>query len=146
MRRRHLHACAGKPECRGAEVGPGKPAVLAPERVEPGGDARHGAGGRSDRVVDELLAEGNLELEQLAAATARHGAEAVEEARPPGRRVPVDRVPAAEQPSHDRLRDAGGEAGGNRGVRCRAADLQNLDSCLSRRGMARSNGRSQHPC
>ena len=83
MCRRHRHSLVCQSQRRGDESRPGEPAVLAPERVEPGGEAGHGAGGRADGVVNELLAERDVELEELAARSTRDGAEAVEIARRP---------------------------------------------------------------
>ena len=56
-------AAAGETESRLDEPRPGKPAVSAPERVEPSRDARDAAGADPDGVVDDLGAEWNLELE-----------------------------------------------------------------------------------
>jgi hypothetical protein len=86
------------------------------ERADARGHAWDGERRGADRVVDELLAERDLQLDQLGAFSRRHGAEAVEV---PGRarsRVPVDRVPAAEQSGHHRLGDARRERRGHRGV------------------------------
>ena len=57
VRRRHRRRRAREPQRRLDEPRPRQPPVRAPERVEPGRHARHGARRRADRVVDELLAE-----------------------------------------------------------------------------------------
>ncbi len=79
--------------------------------------------------MDELLTEGHVEPDQLAARSGGHGAEAVEVPGTPCRRVPVDGVAASEDPGHDRLGDAGGERGGDGGVRGRSAFGEDLDTC-----------------
>ncbi len=121
------------------EPGPGQAAVRPPERVQPRGHAGHRARGGADRVVDELLAEGHVEVQELRLAPCRaeprDGAEAVEIACQARLRVEVDRVAAAQQPGHDGLGDAGGEPGRNRGVRGRAAVGEHLDPGGGRRGV-----------
>ena len=84
MRGRQLDALAGEPKRGLDEAAPGQPAVRAPERVEARREARHGARGRPDRVVDDLLAEGDRQLER-ARSPSPDGTvhEAVEEARRP---------------------------------------------------------------
>ncbi len=130
MRGRHLHAVAGQPERRLDEPCPRQAAVRLPQGAEAGGDAGHRAAGSPDRVVDELLTEGHVEPDQLAARSGGHGAEAVEVPGTRCRRVPVDGVAAAEEPGHHRLGDAGGERGGDGGVRRRSAFGEDLDTCL----------------
>src|SRR5262249_2901408 len=49
-------------------------------------------------------------------------------------------VPAAEQARHDRLRDAGGQRGGNRGIGGAPAGLQDLGARGHRRGGAGCDG------
>ena len=128
------------------EASPGERPVLAPEGAEARGDARDAAGGRADRIVDELLAEGHPQLDQLGAGARGDGDEAVEVPRPPGRGVPVDGVAAAEEPRHDRLGHARGEAGSHRGVRGRAAGRENLDPGGRGGRMAGCDGCRKHPC
>ena len=115
-----------------------------PERVQPSGHARHAARSDPDRVVHELDAEGNLELEQrhglALASQPRHRDEAVEVRDPAARGVEVNRVPAAEQARHHRLGDARGQAGGHDGVCGAASLLEDLGSGLGCRGVARGDG------
>ncbi len=124
--------------------------MLAPERVEARRHARNRARSRPDRVVDELFAEGDIELDQLGRATftteTRHRAEAVERAHGARPCVEVDRVPAAEQTGHHRLCDARGEARGHSGVGSATACLERLDARLDGGGMPRGDGCAEHPC
>ena len=110
VRGRHRDAAPREFERRLDEPLPRQSAVRLPQRAEPGGHARHRARRRSDGVVHELRAERHLELHELRvaplAAEPGHRAEEVEVARDTGRSVVVDRVAAAEQPRHHRLRDA----------------------------------------
>jgi 2-keto-3-deoxy-L-rhamnonate aldolase RhmA len=98
--------------------------VATPELVQPGRHAGHAAGCDPDRVVDELGAEGHLQLEQLGLALlrpeARDGHEAVEVLGATAFGLVVDRVTAAEQARHHVLGNARRERGGNRGVRRRS--------------------------
>ena len=58
----------GERERRLDEPGPRQPAQPLPQLSERGGEAGNGAGGRPDGVDDELVAEGDRQLRQLAAA------------------------------------------------------------------------------
>ena len=135
-----------EPERRRADLRPRQPPVHSPQRVESCRHARNGARGGPDGVVDELLAEGDLQLDERRTGSARNRTEAVQVSDCSGRRVEVDRVTASQQAGHDRLRHTGGKAGGDRGVRGRSACLQDLDPGGGRRRMARGDGCRQHPC
>ncbi len=131
-----------------AEAAPRQPPEALPERPEARRHPRNRTGRRPDRVVDELRAERNLQMDELRLpalpAEAGNRAEAVE-VRGRGRaRVPVDRVPTAEQPRHHRLGHAGGEAGGDRGVGGGAAVREDLEAGVGRRGMPRGDGGGGH--
>src|SRR5206468_1227899 len=82
---------------------PGQSTVRAPQCVEPRGNARDRARRGADRVVDQLLAERDVEMHELGCprrrAEAGNGDEEVELARTPAARVPIDPVAAAEQPA-----------------------------------------------
>ena len=114
--------------------------MLAVQRLEARGNARHAAGGDPDGVVDELGTEEHVELQQLdlaaLGAEARDGDEAVEVARAAGRGVEDDRVAAAEEARHDGFGHAGGETGRNGGVGGRATLAEDLEPCLERRGVS----------
>src|SRR5205085_7137783 len=98
---RHLDAGAREPQCWFDEPCPLEPSMAAPELGEAGRHARDPAGGDPDRVMDELGAEGNVELEQRGlapfGAEARDGDEEVKVLGASARAVVVDRVPAPEQ-------------------------------------------------
>ena len=70
------------------------------KHTEPGREPRNAAGRDPDRVVDELRAERDLELQQLDVsalpAEPRDRHEAVEIARLPGQDIEVDPVPTAQ--------------------------------------------------
>jgi hypothetical protein len=95
--------------------------------------------------VDELLAERDVQLEELTADPARHRAEAVQIPDATGGAVQVDRVPASEEACHHRLGDAGGEAGGDRCIRGGAALGKDRGSGLSGGGMAGCDRRARRP-
>ena len=135
--RRHRHAVPREAQRGLDEALPRQPTVRAPQLRHSGRDPRHAAGRSADRVVDELLAERHVELHHRRADSGRNGDEAVEVPRLLRAGVPVDRVAAAQKTRHDGLGDAGREARRNGGVRGAAAVLQDLDSRLAGRGMAR---------
>ena len=145
VRRRHRDAVAREPQRRLDEPRPRQPAVRVPQLAEPGGHARHRARRGADRVVHELRAERHLEVHELRlaplGAEPGHRAEAVEVARGAGRRVVVDRVPAAEQPGHHRLGDARRERRRNRRVGGAAAVGEDLGA----RGRRRRDGPAATP-
>ena len=113
--------------------------MAPPELVEPCRHAWNPARGDSDRVVDELGSERDVELEQLDLAAlraeTRHGDEEVEVLGLTARRFVVDRVPAAEQAGHHGLGDAGGERRGDSRVGGASTGAQDLDPRLDRGGM-----------
>ncbi len=143
---RHRDRSARKPERRLDEARPGQSAVLVPERVEPCRNSGHPARADSDRVVDELRAERNVQLEERhlsrLGAEPRDGDEAVEVPCAAGRRIEVDPVPASEQARHHRLRDARGESRGNRSVGSAPAVVQDFRTGLRGSRMAGSDARS----
>ena len=142
VRRRHRDAVPREPQ-RGLDEPRATAAARAraTERVEPGRDAGHRARRRADRVVHELRAERHVR--DATSSASRGGAPSPaprrssrgSARRPSPRRV--DRVAAAEQPRHHRLGDARREAGGDRGVRGRAAVLEDLDPGAARSPDAR---------
>ena len=147
----HRHALAGEPQCRLHEPLPGERAEALPQLVEPGRDARHGARGRADEVVDELLAERDgqlLELGLLARAPEPgHGHEEVQDLGTARPRVEPEGEAAANDPGHHALRDAGGESGGHGRVRRRPAVGEHLEAGLRRGRMAcRYAGGYGHLC
>src|SRR5512133_1873940 len=146
VRRRDVDAVAREQQSRLDEPRPRQPPVLGVQRTEARWQSRYAAGCDPDRIVDELGAERDLELDQLGPASRlgaepRHGDEAVEVPRPAAGRLVVHRVAAAEQARHHRLGHAAGEARGDRGVRRRPAGLQHLDPGLDRRRMPRCHHR-----
>ena len=62
---RHHDTVPGQPHCRLDEPRPGKAAEAFVQGSEPARQPGDGAGSRPDRVVDELLAEGDVQLQQL---------------------------------------------------------------------------------
>ena len=116
-----------------------QPSEPLPERPEPRRKTRHAARPRPDRVVDDLLAERNAEVDRRSTLPRRNRDEAVQVDRFPP--VPVDRVPAAEEPRHHRLGHARGEAGRDGRVGGGAALLEDLDPGRDRRRMPRCDGR-----
>src|SRR5207249_11344648 len=100
----------------------------------------------ADGVVDELLPERNLQLDQSdlprLPPDAWHRDEAVEIRGSAAARVVVDRVAAAEEPGHDGLCDARGEAGSHGCIGGGPALLEDLSSRIGGRGMARCNSGS----
>ena len=109
MRSREVDAVARKPEGGLHQPLPRQQAVLGGQRGQPCGQSRDGARGRTHRVVNELRAERDVEVQQLRFARfgtqAGHGDEAVEIANPTARSLVVDRVAAAQQSRHHRLGD-----------------------------------------
>ena len=100
MRRGELDPVAREPQRRFHEPGPRQPPVLGVQRAEPGRQPGHAARGDSDRVVDELGAERDLELDKLGppsglSAEPGHRDEAVEIAGLARGGVVVDRVTAS---------------------------------------------------
>jgi hypothetical protein len=99
--------------------------------------------------VDELRAEGHVELEELGvaalAAESRHGDEEVEQARLGARGVEPDGMATAGDPGHHRLGDARGEGGGDCGVGCGTAVGEDLDPGLRRRRVPRRHPRRNWP-
>ena len=140
----HGDAVTREPQRRLDEAPPGQPAVRLPQRAEARGDAGHGARRGPDGVVDELLAEGHLEVDELGPLPldpeARDRAEAVEVADGAGRRLVVNRMPAAEEARHHRLGHAAREAGGDRGVGGAPAVVEDLRAGGGGRGMAGRDG------
>ena len=145
VRPRKVDAVTGQSERGLHEAAPGQPPVPARQRLEPRRQPRYRARRRSDRVVDELRAEENVEVNQFRLsrllAQAGHGDEAVEIASSPARNVEVHGMAAAEQARHHRLGDAGRNTGCDGGVRSVASVLEDLDSRRHRRRMAASNSR-----
>ena len=143
---RHRDRTAREAERGLDQARPGQSAVLVPERVEPCRNSRHPARADSDRVVHELRAERNVQLQERhlsrLGAEPRDGDEAVEVPRAARRRVEVDPVPASEQARHHRLRDARGEGRGNRGVGRASAVLEDFRARLRSRRMAGGDARS----
>ena len=138
---RHRHALSRQSQCGIDDPRPRQAAVAPVERAEPARQPGNGARARSDRVMDEFLAEGNPELDGRRPLARGHVDEAVEIPRLLA--VEVDRVPAAEQSGHHRLGDAGGKAGGDRSVRGRPALFEDLDPGRhGRRVAARNTGRN----
>ena len=137
---RHRDAAARDPERRLDEPRPRQPAEARVQRSEPARNARHRAGPGTDGVVDELLAEGDFQLDRRCAGSRGHVDEEVE--IPGVAPVPVDRMPTAEQAGHHRLGDAGCEAGRNRRVGGRAPVLEDLDPGRHRGGVACSDAGS----
>ena len=146
MRGGHRDRTAREAERGLDQARPGQSAVLVPERVEPCRNSRHAARADSDRVVHELRAERNVQLQERhlprLGAEPGDGDEAVEVPRAARRGVEVDPVPASEQARHHRLRDARGEGRGNRGVGRASAVLQDLRAGLRSRRMAGGDGGS----
>ena len=100
MRRRKIHAVSSKASRRLHELLPGQPSVLARQSLETGGQSGDRAGRRADGVVDELGAEGDVEVDQLCVprlfAQPGHSDETVEIANASGGALEVDGVAAAE--------------------------------------------------
>lgn len=117
--------------------------MLAPKRAEPRRNSRHGAGAGPDGVVDELGAEGHLELDELEVTRLRteprDGAEAVEVANEAARNVVHDRVAATEKARHHGRGHARGETGGDSCVRCAAARREDLEPGGYRSRVARGD-------
>jgi hypothetical protein len=90
--------------------------------------------------VHELRAERNVDVGQFGVARlraqSRRGDEAVQVPRPARGSVEVDRMSAAEQPGHDRLRNARRQRSGDGRVRSGPALVENLDSRRRRRGVS----------
>ncbi len=149
VRRRKVDAVAREPERRFDEPAPRQPPVLAREHLEARRQPGHCARRRSDRVVNELRAEGDVEVDQLRLlrryAQPGHGDEAVEVASSFAGGVEVHGMAAAEQARHHRLGDAGRNTGCDGGVRSVASVLEDLDSRSHRRRMAASNSRVHRP-
>jgi len=107
--RREVDAVARELQRRLNEPPPRQPSVLAPKRLETGGQSGHGARRRTDGVMNELRAERDVEVDQLGLARlvlqAGHGDEAVEIANAPARGLVVDRVTASQKSRHHRLGD-----------------------------------------
>ena len=133
------YAGAREPHRGLEEQPPRKAAVFRVERTEARGHARHGERRGADRVVDELFAERHLQLDQLGAFPRRDGAEAVEVLRSSRNRVPVDRVPAAEQPGHQRFGNARRKRRGHRGVGGVPTRSENLSARRCSRRMSGGN-------
>ena len=74
MRGRHRNRAAREAERGLDQARPGQSAVLVPERVEPGRNARHPARADADRVVHELRAERNVQLQREPPLAARRRA------------------------------------------------------------------------
>jgi hypothetical protein len=101
---RHNHAATRQPQRRLDEPWPRQAAEAPVQRSKSARKPRNGARPRTDRVVDELLAERDTQLHGRRACSRGHVDEAIEVPRLVA--VEVDRVPAAEQPRHHRLGDA----------------------------------------
>ncbi len=111
MSRREVDTVARKPERRLHEPVPRQPSVLARKRGEPRRQPWNCARRRSDGVVNELGAEGNVQMDQLRVprllAQPGHGDEAVEIAGASSGAVEEHGVTTTEQPCHHRLGDTG---------------------------------------
>ena len=83
---------------------------------------------------------GLLELFPPCSSQPGHRDEAVEVCRPPGFRIEVDRVPAAEKSGHDGLGDARGQAGGDCRVGGAATRFEDLRTRVCCGGMPGGDG------
>ena len=139
---RHRHAGARDPERGLDHPRPRQPAEARVQGSEPARQARNSARAGPDRVVDELLAERDLQLHRRRSRSRGHVDEAVEV---PGLGpVPVDRVPTAEQAGHHRLGDARGETGRNGRIRRGSALFEDLDPRRHGRGVSGGDSGGQH--
>jgi hypothetical protein len=151
VRGRHGNAAPSDPERGLDQARPGKRPGPSPKGVEARRDAGHGAGGRPDEVVHELLAEGDGQLRQCGrlatVSEPRDGDEEVEHLRAVASRLQPDRIAAPRDARHHGFRDARCERGSDRRVGRRTAVLEDLEAGLGRRRMACSNaGRDPHLC
>ena len=138
----HGHAGAGEIERRLYEPRPRQPAEARVQGAEPAWEARDRAGPGPDRVMDELLAEGDAQLDRRRARSRRHVDEAVEAPRLAP--VPVDRVPTSQQAGHHRLGDARGQAGCNGRIGSRSTLFEDLDPRRHGRGVSGCDGAWEH--
>ena len=100
MRRRKIDTVSSEASRRLDKLLPGQPSVLAGQSLETGGQSGDRAGRRADGVVDELGAEGDVEVDQLCGprlfAQPGHSDETVEIANASGGAFEIDGVAAAE--------------------------------------------------
>ena len=100
MRRREIDAFARKPERGFHEPSPRQLSMFARKRLEAGGQSGHAARSRTDGVMNELRAEGDIEVEQLGLpwldSQPGHGDEAVQVADAPTRGLEVHGMASAE--------------------------------------------------
>ncbi len=136
VRRRQLDVLAGEPERGLDDARPRHAPELAPERVDPGGQAGDGARGRPDEVGHDLLAEDDRDLDELPGAEGTAAKQSRWRAREPSKTA---RVPAGEQAAHHRLGDARGERHRGGRVARRAAVGEDLGADRGRRRMSRRN-------
>ena len=144
---RHLDSAGCQGGGRLNEACPRQPPVAPVKRTEAGWNARNGARGDSDRVMDELGSERHLQPHELrptrVAVQARNCDEEVQKLRSTFAGIPPERVPAARETRHDRFGDAGREAGCHSSVGCRPTVHQDLQTRLSRSGVACGNSRRE---
>ena len=115
--------------------------MTLPEHMEPGWDSRDGAGGDSNHVVDELVAERNADVHQLhillRLAETRRRDEEIQE--PGALAVPPEGIAATRDPRHDGLGHAGRKRGRDRRVGGGPAVLEDLQTRIRSGGVTRGD-------